>query len=122
MWSFLLCAVTLGIVGMHGLMQGGDASQPMGHHVVQAVDMAPASATPDSPVAVSDDSPPGENASLLTLCLMVVVPAVAVGLWMLVRARVGGRRLRREPVLAMRALDSAVPLQPLWRQLGVLRI
>lgn len=122
MWSILLCAVALGIVGMHGLTQGGEASQPVGHHVVQAVDLDPASATPDSPAAVSDDSSPGENAGLLTLCLMVMVPAVAVGLWLLVRSRVGGWRLRRAPVLAMRALELAVPPQPLWRQLSVLRI
>lgn len=93
----------------------------MGHHVVQAVDMAPASATPDSPAA-SEDSSSGEDAGLLTLCLMVLVPAVAVGLWLLVRSRVGGWRLRREPVLVMRASELAVPPQPLWRQLSVLRI
>lgn len=122
MWSFLLCAVAVGIVGMHGLTQGGDASQPMGHHVVQAVDMAPASATPDSPVAGSDDSPRGEDAGLLTLCLMVLVPAVAVGLWLLVRSRVGGWRLRRVPALAIRVLELVVLPQPLWRQLSVLRI
>lgn len=119
-WSFLLCAVALGIVGMHGLTQGGGASQSMGHHVVQAVDMVPASATPDSPAV--NDSSPSEDAGLLTLCLMVLVPAVAAGLWLLVRSRVGGWRLRREPVLEMRALELAVPPQPLWRQLSVLRI
>lgn len=122
MWSFLLCAVALGIVGMHGLIQGGDASQPMGHHVVQAVDMAPASATLDSPAASPDDSPRGGSASLLTLCLMVLLPAIAVGLWLLVRARVGGWRLLREPALVMRALELVVPPQPLSRQLSVLRI
>jgi hypothetical protein len=121
-WSFLLSAVALGIVGMHGLTQGGDASQPMGHHVVQAVDTVPAPVTPDSPAAVSDDSPPDESAGLSTLCLMVLVPAVAVGLWMLVSSRVGGWRPRRVPVLAMRALELVVPPQPLWRQLSVLRI
>ena len=67
--------------------------------------MAPVSATPDSPT-VSDDPSPGEG-GLLTLCLMVLVPAVAVGLWLLVRSRVGGWRLRREPALAMRALGLA---------------
>jgi hypothetical protein len=120
-WSILLCAVALGIVGMHGLTQGGEASQPMGHHMVQVVDMAPAATTSGSP-AVSDDSSPGADAGLLTLCLMVLVPAVAVGLWVLMRLRVGGWRLRRAPVLAMRALGLAVPPQPLWRQLSVLRI
>ena len=118
MWSFLLCAVALGIVGMHGL--GGGASQSMGHHVAQAVDMVPASTTPDSPAV--NDSSPSEDAGLLTLCLMILVPAVAAGLWLLVRSRVGGWRLRREPVLEMRALELAVPPQPLWRQLSVLRI
>ena len=121
-WSFLLSAVALGIVGMHGLTQSGDPSEPMGHHVVQAVDMAPASATPDSPAVSPDDSPPGENAGLLTLCLMVLVPAIAVGLWLLVRARVGGWRLRRVPALAVRVMELVVPPQPLWRRLSVLRI
>ena len=120
MWSVLLCAVAVGIVGMHGLIQGGGASQSMGHHVVQAVDMVPAPATPDSPAV--NDSSPSEDAGLLTLCLMVLVPAVAAGLWLLVRSRVGGWRLRREPVLAIRALELAVPRQPLWRQWSVLRI
>jgi hypothetical protein len=105
---------------MHGLAQGGHTAPAAGHHVAQAVDMVPAAATPDSPAV--NDSSPSEDAGLLTLCLMVLVPAVAVGLWLLVRSRVGGWRLRREPVLAMRALELAVPPQPLWRQLRVLRI
>lgn len=121
-WSFLLCAVALGIVGMHGLTQGADASQPMGHHVVRAVETAPTSATPDSPAAVSDKSSPGQNARLLTLCLMVLVPAIAVGLWLLVRSRVGGWRMRRVPAIAVRMTELVVPAQPLWRRLSVLRI
>lgn len=120
MWSFLLCAVALGIVGMHGLTPGGGASQSMGHHVAQAVDMVPASTTPDSPAV--NDSSPSEHAGLLTLCLMVLIPVVAVGLLLLVGSRVGGWHLRRQPVLAMLASELAVPPRPLWRQLGVLRI
>lgn len=121
-WAVMLCAVTLGILGMHGLAQTGDAQQPVGHHVVQVVDLDSASATPGSPTTVSDDSSPGETAGLMTTCLMVLVPAVAVGLWILGRSRVGGWRLRRQPALAIRALLLAVPPQPLWRNLSVLRV
>lgn len=120
-WSALLCAVALGLVGMHGLSQGGEAPQPMGHHVVQAVDVVPASAAPNSPT-VSNDYAPGKDVGPLTLCLMVLVPAAAVGLWLLASSRLGGRRLRRTPVMAIRALELAAPPQPLWRQLSVLRI
>jgi hypothetical protein len=111
----------LGIVGMHGLAQGGHTAPAAGHHVAQAVDMVPAASVAGDPV-VSDEPSPGEHPGLLALCLMVLVPAVGVGLWLLGRSRVGGWRLRREPVLAMRALELAVPPQPLWRQLRVLRV
>lgn len=120
-WSFLLCAVALGIVGMHGLTQGGETSQSIGHHVAQAVDMVPASAEPDSP-AVSNDSIPSQDAGLLTLCLMVLSPAVAVGLWLLGTSRVGGWRPRRVLCRALVATDVAVPPPPLWRRATVLRI
>jgi hypothetical protein len=105
---------------MHGLTQGGEAAQSMGHHGVQAVDIVPASATPDS--AAVNDSSPSEDAGLLTLCLMVLVPAAAVGLWLLVGSRGGGWRVQRGPVLVVRVLGLAVPRPPLWRQLSVLRI
>ena len=120
-WSFLLCAVTLGIVGMHGLAQGGDTAPAAGHHVANAVDMVPPALVAGDPVDANDSSP-SEDAGLLTLCLMVLVQAVAVGRWVLMRSRIGGWRLRRKPVLAVRALELAVPPQPLWRQLSVLRI
>lgn len=117
-WSFLLCAVALGLVGMHGLSHGGASLQPAGHHVVQAVDVA--LATPD--VAVSDDAPPSEDAGPLALCLMMLVPAVAVGLWLHVGPRVSGWLPRRGLRLAMRTSELAQSVQPVWRQLSVLRI
>lgn len=121
MWSFLLAAVAVGILGMHGLTQDRAGSPPTGHHVAQGLDIAPVSETPHSPGASEDSSPDGD-AGLLTLCVMVLVPAVAVGLWLLLRSRGGGWRLPRRPVPAMRGLELAVPPQPLWRQLSVLRI
>lgn len=117
-WVILLCAVLLGLLGMHGLMQSVDADRAVGHHVGQTASVVPMT---EAPVGLNDYS--SEDASsLLMLCLMVLVSAVAVGLWLLVRSRVGGWRLRRAPVLAMRALELVVPPRPLWRQLSVLRI
>jgi hypothetical protein len=117
-WALLLCTLALGIVGMCGLVQSGDAAPAVGHHVSQTVDMADPTGTTAATADFEDD----ESSGLLTLCLMVLVPTFAVGMWLLLRSRVGGWRLRREPVLAMRALKLAVPPQPLWRQLSVLRL
>lgn len=120
-WAFLLCAVALGIVGMHGLVQGGDTAPSVGHHVSQTVDLVAAADAPDVPV-ISDDSSPRENPGLLTLCLMVLAPAVAVGLWLLVRSRLGGWQPPRVVVRAVVATNVAVPPPPLWRRATVLRI
>lgn len=118
-WLFLLCAVALGIVGMHGLTQAGDTAHPIGHHITATVDVGPAAPNPDSRV-ISDDPSPGENPGLLTLCLMVLAPAGAVALWLLVRARVGGWRACR--VLLGRVAATHVAVPPPLRRTTVLRI
>lgn len=117
-WVILLCAVLLGLLGMHGLTQSDGADRAVGHHVGQTMNVAPMTEAPAGPNDYSSE----DASSLLTLCLMVLIPVVAVGLLLLVGSRVGGWHLRRQPVLAMLASELAVPPQPLWRQLGVLRI
>lgn len=120
---FLLCAVALGIVGMHGLAQGGDTEKPLGHHFTQTVDVVSTAPTPYTPSASSDSSPgEGGNSGLFTLCLMVLAPAVAVGLWLLVRSRVGGWRPRRMLVRDEVPTDIAIPPPSLWQRATVLRI
>jgi hypothetical protein len=123
-WAVLLCAVAVGIVGMHGLVSGADFPESAGHHVTQAIDLAPEAA--GSHAATQDAGPVGDEgptheSGLLALCLMVLVPAVAVGLLLLARSRVGVRHLRRLPARAVLATDVAVPPPP-FRRLTVLRI
>lgn len=120
-WPFLLCAIALGIVGMCGPAQCCDTAQAAGHHVTQAVDMVPTAATPDSP-SIPSDSSPGESPGLLTLCLMMLAPAIAVGVWLLARSRVIGWRPRRVLLGAVVVKDVAVLPPPLWQRATVLRI
>lgn len=144
-WVVLLCAVALGIVGMHGLVGGADSSQSAGHHLTQSIALAPvidlaleaatshaasadaATADAASPVAGTHDTGPAEDdapahgAGLLALCLMVLAPAVTVALFLLARSRVGVRHVRRVLVRAGVAADVAVPKPP-FRRLSVLRI
>jgi hypothetical protein len=127
-WVVLLCAVALGILGMHGLVSGaGGPEAGHGHHpapaiVTQADDAAPASESAGSPaVGDNDPHPPAGDAGMLALCLMVLTPVVAVGLWLRAKSRAAGWRLRR---LIVRAVTAAVdvPPHPPNRQLTVLRI
>ena len=124
-WVVLLCAVAVGIVGMHGLVSSADSAESAGHHVTQAVDLAPEAAgshaaSPDAG-PVGHEEPPTQESGLLALCLMVLVPAVAVGLLLLARSRGGVRRLRRLLVRVAVAADVAVPPPP-FRRFTVLRI
>lgn len=120
-WVVLLCAVALGIVGMHGLVSSTDGPEPAGHHVAQAVDVAPVPASPGTAEA-ADDTSPAVQSGLLALCVMMLVPGAALALWLLVRSRAAGWRLRRVVVRTLLAADVATPPQPFWRQLTVLRI
>lgn len=120
-WVVLLCAVAMGIVGMHGLVTGADSPEGAGHHAVQAVDLAPQAANADSAPATDEVPSPAQETGLLALCLMVLVPAVAVGLWLQGRSRVRVRRPLRLMFRGVVARDVAVPLPP-FRRLTVLRI
>jgi len=121
----LLCAVALGIVGMHGLASGPDSGEHVGHHAA-AIMM-----TTDTTVGVvashgvvaGDEAPPADDGGLLALCLMMLTPGLALGLWLLaIAARGGGWRLPRLVPWVVAALDVAGLPPPFERQLTVLRI
>lgn len=116
----LLCAVALGIVGMHGLGSGPDSGDHVGHHAAPTMIMAT-----DTTVGVvaGDEAPPADDGGLLALCLMVLTPGLVLGLWLLATAaRGGGWRLPRLVTWAVAALDVAGLPPPFERQLTVLRI
>nr|WP_223394046.1 DUF6153 family protein [Nocardioides rotundus] len=122
----LLCAVALGIVGMHGLASGPDSAEHVGHHAAPAMMM-----TTDTTVGVvashgvvaGDEAPPADDGGLLALCLMVLTPGLALGLWIFATAaRGGGWRLPRLVPWVVAALDVAGLPPPFERQLTVLRI
>ncbi len=89
----LLCAVALGIVGMHGLASGPDSGEHVGHHAAPTIIM-----TTDTTVGVvaslgvvaGDEAPPADDGGLLALCLMMLTPGLALGLWLLAIAARGG--------------------------------
>ena len=121
----LLCAVALGIVGMHGLASGPDSGEHVGHHAAPTIIM-----TTDTTVGVvaslgvvaGDEAPPADDGGLLALCLMMLTPGLALGLWLLaIAARGGGWRLLRL-MTGVAALDVAGLPPPFERQLTVLRI
>jgi hypothetical protein len=120
----LLCAIAVGIVGMHGLGPGPESAGHVGHHAGQVLTVSPdvtlGVVAPDGAV-VGDDAPP-HDAGVLALCLMVLTPCLALGLWLLVAARAGGWRLPRCLSRAVAAVDVAVLPPPFQRQLSVLRI
>jgi hypothetical protein len=104
---------------MCGLVQADVTAPSVGHHVSQTVDMNQGA---KAPAATADDVAQGENPGLLTICLMLLTPGITIGLWLLLRGRLGGwwtRQGVRRPVLRS---DLAVPPPPLWRQATVLRI
>ena len=122
----LLCAVALGIVGMHGLGFGPDSGEHVGHHTAPTIIM-----TTDTTVGVvaslgvvaGDEAAPADDGGLLALCLMVLTPGLALGLWLLATAaRGGGWRLPRLVTRVVAALDVAGLPPPFERQLTVLRI
>ena len=122
----LLCAVALGIVGMHGLASGPDSGEHVGHHAAPTIIM-----TTDTTVGVvaslgvvaGDEAPPADDGGLLALCLMMLTPGLALGLWLLaIAARGGGWRLLRLMSGVVDALDVAGLPPPFERQLTVLRI
>ena len=121
----LLCAVALGIVGMHGLASGPDSGEHVGHHAAAMM------MTTDTTVGVvashgvvaGDEAPPADDGGLLALCLMVLTPGLALGLWIFATAaRGGGWRLPRLVPWVVAALDVAGLPPPFERQLTVLRI
>lgn len=122
----LLCAVALGIVGMHGLASGPDSGGHVGHHAAPAMMMTTdtAAGVVASPgVAAGDEAPPADDGGLLALCLMVLTPGLALGLWMFATvARNGGWRLPRLVSRAIAALDVTGLPPPFERQLTVLLI
>ena len=66
---------------------------------------------------------PHAPALLLALCLMMLTPGLALGLWLLaIAARGGGWRLPRLVPWVVAALDVAGLPPPFERQLTVLRI
>jgi hypothetical protein len=120
----LLCAVALGIVGMHGLGSGPESPVHLGHHAGQAHTLAPdltVGTAASSGVVVGDEAPPADDSGVLALCLMVLTSGFVLGIWLLT-ARVGGWRLPRWSTQTTGALDVAVLPPPFRRQLVALRI
>ena len=111
---------------MHGLGSGPASGEHVGHHAAPTIMM-----TTDTTVGVvaalgvvdGDEAPPADDAGLLALCLMVLTPGLALGLWLLATAaRGGGWRLPRLVPRLVAALDVAGLPPPFKRQLTVLRI
>jgi hypothetical protein len=120
----LLCAVALGIVGMHGLGSGPESPVHLGHHAGQAHTLAPdltVGAAASSGV-VGDEAPPANDSGVLALCLMVLTSGFVLAVWLLAAARAGGWRLPRWSTQTKAALDVAVLPPPFRRQLVALRI
>lgn len=123
----MLCAVALGIVGMHGLIAAPGSGEPVGHHAGSVVAVATDAAASDGPSSGthtrSDEAPPAEAGGLLALCLTVLTPVVAVGLWLAATGRLGsGRRVPRMVPQLAAAVETAVLPPPFAQRLTVLRI
>lgn len=123
-----LWAVALGVIGMHGLGSGPVSGEYVGHHAAPTVSMsADTTVSGDASLGTvaGDEVPPADDAGLLALCLMVLTPglALALGVWLLATAALGGTwRLPRLLARVVAAVDTAVLAPPLGRQLTVLRI
>jgi hypothetical protein len=119
----LLCAVALGIVGMHGLVSSPGTGEAVAHHAAGS-SVASADATAATGGATSEDGDTQEQgAGALALCLMMLAPAMALALTWLVGAR--HARGWRVPALGAglaAAVRACVPDPPPWRRLSVLRI
>lgn len=122
----VLCAVALGIVGMHGLGSSPNSAEHVGPHAAPA-----AALTADNTVGVDaslgaaagDEAPLADDAGQPALCLMVLTPGLARGLWLLDAAALGGTwRLPRSVDRAAAAVEVASLPAPFRRQLTVLRI
>lgn len=115
----VLGAVVLGIVGMHSLVAAPDAGEHVGHHAVSATVL-----TSDFPAgAPAGSDTPADDAGLLALCLMVLTPGLALGLWLLASAALGGGwRPPRPVVRVVTAVETAALPPPFQRSLSVLRI
>lgn len=123
----MLCAVALGIVGMHGLVAAPGSGEPVGHHAGSAVAVAADAAASDGPSsgtrAGSGEAPPADPGGLLALCLTVLTPVVALGLWLVATGRLGsGRRVPRMVPQLAAAVETAVLPPPFAQRLTVLRI
>lgn len=122
----LLCAVALGILGMHGLAAGPASGGHAGHHATSTTTAATDTAADmvGSAVAmVGDETPAGEPPGLLALCMLMLAPALALGLWLVATAAGRGSwRLPRPATRVVTSLDVAALPPPFERQLTVLRV
>ncbi|WP_343997129.1 hypothetical protein [Nocardioides furvisabuli] len=111
---------------MHGLASGPESGEHVGHHAAPTIMMTTdtTSGVVASPgVVAGNEAPPADDAGLVALCLMVLTPGLALGLWLLAAAaRGGGWRLPRPLPWVVSALDVAGLPPPFERQLTVLRI
>lgn len=118
----LLCAIALGIVGMHGLASEPDSA---GHHSTQVVTVSSDHTHVGHSMtgaAVAEEAPEEADTGILALCLMVLTPGLALGLWLLGTFRGAGWRLPRLVARVSAAVDVAVLPPPYQRRLTVLRI
>ncbi len=128
----LLCAVALGIVGMHGLGSSPFSPVHVGPHALPAAVLtADHSADVDNTVGVEssrgttagDEAPLADDAESNTLCLTVPTPGLARVLWLLDAAALGGPWNLPPSVDRAAASVDVTPLPaPFRRQLTVLRI
>lgn len=125
----LLCAVALGIIGMHGL-GSADPGVPVGHHAAPTfTTTADTTGSGDASLGAvaGDETPPADDPAddvgLLALCLMVLTPGLALGSWLVSTSALGGTwRLPRPVARIVAAVDTAGLPPPRARQLTVLRI
>lgn len=119
-FATLLCALALGIFGMHGLLSVAGSSDHPGHHVSQTTS-AGATVEVVGGVVEARKAPPVHHSDALMLCVMILTSGIAAGLWLYAK----GRAAWRLPRILTGAIRMAVVLKPLSvsvRQLTVLRI
>ncbi len=117
----LLCAITVGIVGMHGLVPGAGSAEHVGHAISHPVEALRGGEVSEGD-RVSDATPPVDDAGILAMCLMVLTPGLALGVWLVATTRTRGWGHR--PLLArvVAAADLAALPPPSARQRTILRI
>lgn len=121
-FATILCAVVLGIFGMHGLVSVVGTPEHPGHDVSHVVAAGSTVEAIGDAVEVEETPPAHHHPAILMLCLMILTPGIAVGLWLYVKGRTTCWRLSRTVKDVSTMAFLLKPLSLPLRQLTVLRI